>query len=160
MASRCWQLATSSISEAGVRSKRAEIYPGACTLHPHLGPFDITPEPQYPNCIPRPGIDTTLSRRSQGENPVSRHSVDEKAPDSLSPNHPRLPPSRAYRIHFLSFAKKCVRRKLHGGLRSPIFKLPHLHCSLRPGCDELALSAFTYSRFVDVKKIRRCDSRL
>jgi hypothetical protein len=152
--------ATSSISEAGVRSKRAEIYPGACTLHPHLGLSTSLQKLNIPNCIPRPGIDNPLSRRSQGENPLSRHSVDENAPISSPPNHPRLLPSRAYRIQLLSFAKKGVRRELHGGPRSPIFKLPHLCCTLGPDCDELASSASIFSRFVDVEKIRRCDSRL
>lgn len=57
---------------------------------PPSGSFDITPETQYPNCIPRPGIDTPLSRPSQGENPLSRHSVDENAPTSFAPEPPSL----------------------------------------------------------------------
>jgi hypothetical protein len=124
---------------------------------PPSGSFDITPETQYPNSIPRPGIDTPLSRRSQGENPLSRHSVVEKAQPVSPPRSLSLASITRLSHSLFLFAKKGVRRELHGGPRSPITNLPHLRYTLRPDCDELARSILTSSKFVDFRKICRCD---
>ncbi len=54
-------------------------------------------------------------------------------------------------------SQKGVRRKLHGGPRSPITNLPHLRYILQSDYDELSRSIPISSKDVDFTKIYRCD---
>ena len=107
----------------------------------------------HPSTRHRHPIESTIAGRESSVTALYRR----EGPTSFAPRLLSLASTRLSHSLFLLRKKKGVRRELHGGSRSPITNLPHLHYALQPDCDELACLILTSSKFVDFRKICRCD---